>query len=468
MIITNTVLKLNIKDYGDSLVWLYPHGSIQDRKVEDCFPHINAKHYGPNIAFTGNRISTKSLLLTTTSVWDSTDEFGRKGITLSQGILLEDNITGTGTSDIYIAFEALIRFHKVRYKDLQSLLQYVATQGTAEDSRKLAEEIFTSLGESKAGINFQQFQFLSEYLQSVLQHHHTKIRVSTKFPWSEELGFFSLIGLQATVNDVRSIAGGDIASFEDYQHISVSHDVPGYQYVDLNQRLSSQIEGNNSSENLLFQDGRTLDKLGGDSNNFWHKTIEKAFYIANMPITSTFLILCLGAFLIWSFSRNNNESGSIPANPSRIVEHATPTPSPSATPVLSLTGDTSALDETIAQLYAANKKTRQMALSKLTQDTSSHEVMVPRALTYALNHQDQINGLRNTNAILKRCNPSLLEKNKDAYEKFLTLINNIETKPAAGPRPRGRRISNRGARVPPRTRPSPEPTQPTPQRSPIL
>jgi hypothetical protein len=157
-------------------------------------------------------VSAKLLLLTTTSIWDSKDEFDRTGITLSQGILLEESMTGfEKVLEIYNSFEDLTKFHKIRYQDLGSLLQYLATQGTDNDARKLAYEIFISLSDNKAESSFQPFRYLVEYLQSVLQRQNAKLRVSTKFPWSEKLGFFALIGLQATMNNIRSIAGGNSA-----------------------------------------------------------------------------------------------------------------------------------------------------------------------------------------------------------------------------------------------------------------
>lgn len=468
MTISNTVLKLNVKGLGDSLVWLNPQDGIGESEIERCFPHVDAKVYGSNVAFTGTRISAKYLFLTTTSVWELKDEFGRQGLTLYQGILFENIQTGVdATSDVHRHFEALTRLHKVRYQDIQSLLQYLATQGSLDDARKLAGEIFNSLTDTKYGNDFRLPLSLTERLRAVIRDGGTRLRVNTKFPFAEELGFFSLIGLLATTSNVRSVAGGELTSFEPYQHIATPREIPGYQYVDLNLLLAGLTTGDISHGSSSSQ-----SSVGGEgSRGVYRRAVDRALEVANMPLTSTVLILCLGIFLVAKLGGNQNKATSPEESAGQLVNQPTSTPSPSPSPsppaqtVVASTGNSAVLDETIALLYDSNKKNRQKAFSNLAQDKASQDVMVPRLLAYALSHPDQANGLNNTREILKLCDQAILDKNQDAYNKFLTLINNVQVASGGG----GQRKKRRRAQ-PPSSGPQrpPQNTQPAPQRTPQL
>lgn len=160
--------------------------------------------------------------------------------------------------------------------------------------------------------------------------------------------------------------------------------------------------------------------------------------IFNTPLFSTFLILCLGISFLIQQRQLINKLDAIAGNPQQETK-APPSasenrpPSPNNIIVSSTPQRDPLLLQTISQLYAGDRKVRINAISKLSQDKQSHEMIVPLAIEYALTHPGDNNGIGNTLVILQKCDPSILRRNKDQVARFIEMIrtNNSQLKPDA-------------------------------------
>jgi hypothetical protein len=418
MVLPNTVLKLNLKGRGESLVWHRPTPIIDDRQVDAFFPQTVSDLYGPNVGLSSARISRDLLFLTTTSTWNLKDEYGRKGIALSQGILINsDPSEPSSLGDICGSFEVLLKIHRVRYETLSEVLEYLATQGNVSDAQKLVVEISHSFDQVKGECDSDLITSLVMHLESNLGRSTKKLRVDVSFPWSEDLGFFSLLGLQIISENIRSIGGGKLVTFDGYQHISTAQAIPGFEYVDLNGHLASLAPRVDIASSMQDKGGLRL------------QISKLRIYLSavNTPLVLAVVVLCVGAYLMYQQRQILNKLDMVVGEPKQVSKSATPVSNkPSSLPTNTSTApaeqEDSVLRQTIAQLYDVDKNVRLGAIGKLVRDKSSHEKLVPIAIKYALDHPTDQNGLVNTFLVFQKCDPKILKSNRDGINSFLELL----------------------------------------------
>jgi hypothetical protein len=425
MVVSNTVLKVNIKAQGESLVWLFGDPTIEESEAERLFPRITDRVYGPNLTFVCTRLTKKSLFLSTTSAWSSEDEFERKGITLSQGLLINGDLSHPDhRADVCNSLAILLRIHRTRYHTLGELLEHLAAQGNVAEARKIAAETYDSLSNADSGCATQPVQPLAGHLKAMLDKQNIRLRVDTKFPWSEELGFFVLMWLQFLSENVHSVAGGQLISSGSYDHISTSQEVPGFRYIDLNQLLTPRVK----TESTL------TSPVGGESE--WRDTSLRKVLWSKLSLLNTLLflavlILCLCTYfmlqqkeLLRKIETITDVIGQTRKN--APVEAQENTLSPEKPQAADLSQEDVTLKQTIAKMYAADPTTRGNAILQLKQDKTSHERMVPLAIRYALENPKDPNGVENTFLVLQKCDPKILKKNKDEVARFLDLVKKID------------------------------------------
>jgi hypothetical protein len=417
MVLSNTVLKLNLKGRGESLVWHNPLPIIEEGKVDAYFPQTADDLCGPNVGLSSERISQNLFFLTTTSRWNLKDEFNRRGIALSQGILLGTNQgEPTSLADVCNSFDVLLKIHRTRYDTLTEALEYLAKEGDASDAQKLVMEISSSFDHVNGECDMSLITSLVRHLKSRVGRTPKGMRVDMNFPWSEDLGFFSLLGLQVLSEDIKSIGGGKLRMFDRYQHISTPQEVPGFEYVDLNKQLTplkSFVDITSSSQ----------DKGG---KRMVINRLRRCLAVVNTPLFCVFLILSVGAILIYqqrmffrkldTLAGNSGQTSKLNSNSNTSSSRSTDAPSSHSEQ------EDPALKQTIPQLYDRVQSVRVNAISKLIQDKSSHEKLVPIAIKYANDHPTDKNGLINTFFVFQKCDPQILKKNRDEIIGFLELL----------------------------------------------
>jgi hypothetical protein len=418
MVLSNTVLKLNLKGRGESLVWHRPTPIIDDRQVDAFFPQTVSDLYGPNVGLSSARISRDLLFLTTTSTWNLKDEYGRKGIALSQGILINtDPREPSSLGDICSSFEVLLKIHRVRYQTLSEVLQYLAKQGNASEAQRLVVEISNSLDQVMGDCDSKLITSLAMYLKSNLGSFSKGLRVDVNFPWSEDLGFFSLLGLQVLSEDILSIGGGKLVTFEGYQHISTPQAIPGFEYVDLNGHLASLVPPVHIDSSKQHRDGQRMRM----------SRLRNYLYAVNTPLLLAIVVLCVGAYLMYQQRQILNKLDRVVGEPKQLSNPANPVSNKSSSPPTDVSTaradqEDPVLRQTIAQLYDVDKNVRLGAIGKLMRDKSSHEKLVPIAIKYALDHPNDKNGLINTFLVFQKCDPQILKTHRDGIKSLLELL----------------------------------------------
>jgi hypothetical protein len=417
--ITNIVLKLNLKDDGYSLVWLYPDDSLKNTDVEIYFPKIEDNIFGPNLGFTSERISHETIYIATTSRWNLKDEFGRKGLSLSQGIVINTNPTDPQLmSRVCSASSILLKIHKTRYKTLGELIGILAASGNESEARRIAIETFNSINQGSDDYDPLFMDFVN-HLKDELDHEKTRLRVYTDFPWSEEVGFLSLIGLQVASRDINSVGGGYLGSFNRFQHISTSQEVPGFKFADLSRVVSPRpnekgFRPTQQSNELVMPD------------NTWYRVVVIG------TLFSIIVTFCFGLYLVLINRRilKSLEGRTIVAKPEDADDplkkqtQALPADnqqgriSTNPAPVQ----DDQALLQTIAKMYSMDRQERLSAMRELIQNHKSDERVVPIALDYAEENKANTDGIENTFLIIQNYSRGILKKYKAQSINFLELV----------------------------------------------
>jgi hypothetical protein len=184
------------------------------------------------------------------------------------------------------------------------------------------------------------------------------------------------------------------------------------------------------------------EKLTGTSDQRHSVTVEKTTaWPRLMPaalLLTRILVVTVGLYLVYSLSRQHRDilnilnrivrppqsseasAGNHVNSNANVSAPATQPGAISASPPVG--GDDREILNTIATLYDSNQRRRVSAINQLRNNTTLHERIIPLALTYAKDNQNNHDGLENTLIVLQSMKSETLKRYSDEVLKFLTLI----------------------------------------------
>jgi len=241
MISIFSLFRLNVQGQGSVILWAGGDSPLSDSEIDSLLPQSLEDLYGPNLAINAVQLSARNFLICTTSRWDITDQFGRRGPTLSQGFWL--NCSGDNDHvhiELCELFLTLSDIHEKLFVSLGKVLQRIATVGE-EEERVLADRLHDLL--ASRVIRLESGTCL--WLQKATEHltevsGQEKLRLFSDFQDSKQLGTCLLLGLLVKMPLRSRIGGGYLKNSASYQHIASSQDTSGFSAQSLGKLLSSR------------------------------------------------------------------------------------------------------------------------------------------------------------------------------------------------------------------------------------
>ena len=414
---SNIVLKVNLSGSGYSFVWREKPSFEID--VDGYLPKAPTNVTGPNLAVCSMRLSTNSLLLGTVSRWGISDEFGRKGLILSQGHLVDLEANGSAI-EVCEYLLGLMRTHELYFDELGETLEYLAKHGKRNDAEDLIGKIEKTAKMELNTATSELINHLTARLKTETRESNDAIRVYTELPWSANLGSCALIGLQVDSPAVKSVGAGRLALPQTYQLISSPMLHSGFRYVDLNRALSSSRDLAPTLQELDSVTKKTVDKKINT-----RKTHERGSNRVTIAVlfVSTIMMTCATTFFIY---RNNQQRKLLQALSN--IAYQKPNPSPQSdgpTADQQLQAEDTRL---IAALYDPDRRTRISAITALQRNQFSHDRIIPLALQYARQHPTNDDGIENTLIVLKSVSPETLVKHNNEIKDFIDTVKNRNPK----------------------------------------
>lgn len=435
----NTFYKVNIKTSGYSFVWLNPTPTFGERVVDGYLPETETDLFGPNVAFNSTRTSPDTFFVATTSSWPIRDEYGRLGLYLSQGKIIEvDREDPESVLSLYESFVGLLNSHRAAYETFGVLLERAANELDRPGVVKLLEEMNRStrfkFGERTAGL----VEGLSDYLRARAGGSGEKIRVYTRFPWADELGLCALVGLQLHASRSLTVGGGFLDSFEKYQYVSTPQDVDGFEYIDLNREYlagRAVSETARPAEKIDLSEGRAVSPREGDrkgpglTRGAWER-LAPAVPLAQ--VLSALLVVCAAFYLAYTHNRHHEQ---IAETLKKLAEKPAPeaggqvnnnlgTPPPAASqnrPAAAFPQDQE-VSKLLDEMFGDSQKTREAALAALSTKWKSDGRAIQLALEHADGHRSNKVGVINTLSFLQQASPPLLRQQREQLDKFLEAV----------------------------------------------
>lgn len=241
-----TVLRLNVQDQGSTVLWMPGPPPVPNSEIDGLLPSPQEELCGPNLASCAIRLSKNRFFLATTSRWDIADQFGRHGLSLAQGAVVEaPGITHTHLCQVFLA---LRETHEHLYSSLRSVLQKIATSAGGEERNLVAKlhELALQDIQMKEPTRSLVEKATANLVAGVSQQD--RVRLFSDFPDSTELGFCLLLGLLMNMPPGSRVGGGWLRDPSSYHHIVSSREVTGFTTRALGDLLAetSHITGNPS------------------------------------------------------------------------------------------------------------------------------------------------------------------------------------------------------------------------------
>lgn len=223
-----TFIRVNIHGHGSIILWAGSAAPLPDSQIDDLIPRPLDDLYGPNICTSLIRLSDREFLLCTRSRWDITEQYGRKGLTLSHGIWFKSGDDADLHGTLCEIFLALCGAHEKLYARLGLTLQHIATIGDIEGGNGVATQLhdLTSRGFIlEDGFHLWLKTKVDDLVKS---HKRERIRLFSDLSDSSSLGICLLIGLLTRMPPNSRVGGGYLKNPEAYQHIASGQDVTGF------------------------------------------------------------------------------------------------------------------------------------------------------------------------------------------------------------------------------------------------
>lgn len=202
------VLKINIKGSGYVHRWNTPYPLLQRFQVDEMLARPGSEETGPNLAYRCECIDPSRFLVSVASVWDECDEFGRRGLSLCDGRVVELDVdAGDRVGVLVKEFFSIMAGHREYYEWIGRHVEALSLDADLTRVKELQQKLYP-IRATPDKYTYQLVEHISRAILGRLHRDECRLCLTLDYPWDDQVAFACLIGALGLLGKSGSAHGG--------------------------------------------------------------------------------------------------------------------------------------------------------------------------------------------------------------------------------------------------------------------